>query len=311
MNLATKSQNPDFIPFDGFAEDIPESVEGPVTQKPSRFEKRTPTDRAETLYSEDCPKCRGTGWISAYSFREAGRCFKCDGKGVLTFKTPKAVRDANKLKAADRKERQLAANLAAVEALHPTLKEWWTNTTFNFAIDLREKAKAYGSLTSGQLAAAIRCADKFKATNLEREAQKATAVAAAPVVDISPITSAFDRAKKRGLKNPKMHLLGNDERLVFSLAKESSVNAGSVYVKASGGDDAGVYLGKITGGKFLKSRDCSDVQAKAVEVACVDPENAAIAYGKTFGICSVCSRELSDPDSVARGIGPICADRFF
>jgi hypothetical protein len=41
-----------------------------------------------------------------------------------------------------------------------------------------------------------------------------------------------------------------------------------------------------------------------------DPEQAAVAYGKRFGQCSVCARELTNEDSINRGIGPICAERF-
>lgn len=33
----------------------------------------------------------------------------------------------------------------------------------------------------------------------------------------------------------------------------------------------------------------------------------AAALGLQFGACVVCGRELSDPDSVAMGIGPVCA----
>jgi hypothetical protein len=33
------------------------------------------------------------------------------------------------------------------------------------------------------------------------------------------------------------------------------------------------------------------------------------AIGREFGVCVVCGAELSDPASVARGIGPVCATR--
>lgn len=36
----------------------------------------------------------------------------------------------------------------------------------------------------------------------------------------------------------------------------------------------------------------------------------AIAYGKKFGRCAVCNRELTDEESIERGIGPVCADRM-
>jgi hypothetical protein len=35
-----------------------------------------------------------------------------------------------------------------------------------------------------------------------------------------------------------------------------------------------------------------------------------VAYGKKFGRCAVCMRELSDPESIERGIGPVCAERM-
>lgn len=37
---------------------------------------------------------------------------------------------------------------------------------------------------------------------------------------------------------------------------------------------------------------------------------AATAYGVATGLCCVCGIMLTDPASVARGIGPICAKRF-
>lgn len=78
--------------------------------------------------------------------------------------------------------------------------------------------------------------------------------------------------------------------------------AGALYVKESG-----TYLGKIMGGKFIASRDCNADQSARIVAAAADPERAAVAYGKLLGSCSCCGRELSDPESVARGIGPICA----
>ena len=33
-------------------------------------------------------------------------------------------------------------------------------------------------------------------------------------------------------------------------------------------------------------------------------------YGKLYGVCCVCSRDLTDEHSIAAGIGPICAKKF-
>ena len=36
----------------------------------------------------------------------------------------------------------------------------------------------------------------------------------------------------------------------------------------------------------------------------------ASEFGKTTGTCMMCGRELTNPESISRGIGPICASRF-
>lgn len=41
-----------------------------------------------------------------------------------------------------------------------------------------------------------------------------------------------------------------------------------------------------------------------------DPKEAAMAYGRELGVCGVCNRTLTNADSIAQGIGPVCASRF-
>ena len=36
----------------------------------------------------------------------------------------------------------------------------------------------------------------------------------------------------------------------------------------------------------------------------------AKAFGQQFGSCCVCARTLTNPDSIAAGIGPICREKF-
>lgn len=55
-----------------------------------------------------------------------------------------------------------AQNLAEFEANHPNIAAWWNGSKFQFAIDMRQKVMRWGSLTAGQLAASIRCANKFE-----------------------------------------------------------------------------------------------------------------------------------------------------
>lgn len=41
-----------------------------------------------------------------------------------------------------------------------------------------------------------------------------------------------------------------------------------------------------------------------------DVKAAAIRYGKELGVCSVCGRTLTNPESIAAGIGPVCEGRL-
>jgi hypothetical protein len=75
-------------------------------------------------------------------------------------------------------------------------------------------------------------------------------------------------------------------------------------------------VGKIEGGKLtifaarLANTLAVDVLLRLLLVIEHDPEAAAVQHGKLSGRCSVCSRDLTDPESIARGIGPVCAEKF-
>ena len=75
-------------------------------------------------------------------------------------------------------------------------------------------------------------------------------------------------------------------------------------------DADGRKLGHVADGKFKRRFACTDADEAAVLKACADPEAAAVAYGKAWSRCGVCNRTLTDDASIARGIGPICAERF-
>lgn len=297
--------------------DMPEDDLGPTINPadipPSKWDQKkvddAPTDRAEKLYVEPCKKCKGTGIYNLPS-QYGARCFQCDGKKVLTFKTSPEARAKAKAGALARKAKKaekLAVAFAEFEAANPVVAAWWTGSTFGFAIDMRNRMLNTGELTKGQLDAVIRCAEKFNAAKLERQAKAAAVVAAAPVVNVEHVSTAFAKATAAGIKRPKLRLYSGEKVFTFSKAPDNGKNVGAIYVK--GEED--LYLGKVLGGKFLKSYDCTPEMEIEVLKVLADPAQAAIAYGKEFGSCSVCGRELSDPISVSKGIGPICEGRFF
>lgn len=183
--------------------------------------------------------------------------------------------------------------------IHPAEWKFLTeNTSHIFACSLRSSVSRYGGLTDRQMVALRNCMDAAESS----AAKQTERLAAAPAINISKIEAVFSIALKKGIRRPRLRL-GPD--LTFSPASATGINPGAIYVKSSS-----VYLGKIIGGKFLRSRDCPDELVNEILDATANPEETAIAYGKRFGRCSICCRVLSNKESIDRGIGPICAASF-
>lgn len=73
--------------------------------------------------------------------------------------------------------------------------------------------------------------------------------------------------------------------------------AGYVFVKVQASDDL----------HPIKNRQARD---KILELIAADPAAASLAYGRELGHCGVCGRTLTHPESIDRGIGPICAEKM-
>lgn len=51
-------------------------------------------------------------------------------------------------------------------------------------------------------------------------------------------------------------------------------------------------------------------RARVLKAIAQDVKAAAIRYGRELGVCSQCGRSLTNPDSIAAGIGPVCLARL-
>lgn len=102
---------------------------------------------------------------------------------------------------------------------------------------------------------------------------------------------------------------------LLEIPKEApvAVEAG-VYVLANG-NLARVYFGQQSGGMLLKEVVDGELvyQGKADRFL-AGSRKATVEevgnWGRTTGTCLVCSRKLDDPESVDRGIGPVCYSRM-
>jgi hypothetical protein len=307
--------NQDFNDDIGFGETdgLDEILSAPARTAPVAAPEEKP-------YFDRCYKCSGTGMT------RWGTCFACQGKGGKSFKTPHAVRGAAKMQAEERKDRTRASNVETFKINHPAEWAWiqsrvtWELTKAqggqDFGQSLRAAVVKHGDLSEKQIAA-IR-------TNMVRMAERAEARAAAPAptIDISRIEQAFAKAAESGLGKLRLRLAttkfetklvdGKQEQIevldhdyLFYPAKPTGRNPGGIYVK-----EDGEYLGKVTEGRFRCVATCGDVRRDQIVQVASDPAQAASAHGRVLGECSICGRELSAAESVARSMGPICASRY-
>jgi hypothetical protein len=279
---------PDFFPQ---SDELDELLAAPAT------EARPLPLIAPPLFTETCAACRGSGRFISWSGRTVGACFKCKGSGKRRFKKSAEDRSKAREAAAERKIRTAADNLAAFAEAHPDIAAWWTDSTFEFAVSLREAARKFGHLTDNQLSAARRCIEKLAAAQASAQDRRDNA----PTIDLGKVGLALSTAVTNGLRHPKLRL----DKFTFSLAPATGKNAGAVYVKT--GEQ---YLGKLAEGRFFGTRECdSETESKLLSTV-ADPFAAAVAHGKLTGNCSCCGRDLTNEASVALGIGPICRGKF-
>ena len=163
-----------------------------------------------------------------------------------------------------------------------------------FASSLVRQYDSKGDLSVPQWQAAEKMFAKM-------DANKARKDALTTKVDVSKVETLFATAKANGLKRPQFRADG----ITMSLAGPRSRNAGAIYVKQSG-----AYMGKIMGGVFSPSRDADQTVADTIAKVAADPLGSAVQYGRDTGICACCGRTLTDPQSIAAGIGPICQTKW-
>lgn len=256
-------------------------------------------------FTERCPKCHGTGQFKSWTGRVFGSCFACKGKGSQSFKTSPEKRADGRETYAQQKEQRLQAFAKA----QPEAFAWITREAprFEFAANMLDAVRTYGELTERQLAAVTKCATRAQTPAAPATPSRATAI------DCFKIADAFAAASMAGLKKPKLIVGGYR----FSLAPVTGKNAGAIYVttKAATVPDAfgGVsrqYLGKITDGQLFPVRDTTAEQIAEIVAIAADPANAAKAHGLRTGQCSCCGLPLTNAESIALGIGPICRDKY-
>ena len=197
-----------------------------------------------------------------------------------------AAQQKARLMAPENKTKFNEANPGLIDALRE-LTSW-----NSFAASLVEQFDDRGSLSEKQTGAAVAMLMKVKANKANR--------AEAPTVDLSNVVAMFNKAHE-AIKTPKFRF----EDLVISRAPDTGANAGALYVKVDG-----EYAGKVKEGKWFGLRSAPQETLSKLQQIAESPLDSAVAYGRKTGNCAMCGRDLTKHESIDRGIGPICAERF-
>ena len=70
------------------------------------------------------------------------------------------------------------------------------------------------------------------------------------------------------------------------------------------------FCGEIRGNEFIPTTKCPGIIKVQIRVFAEAPVEFLELFGKLTGSCCICGRTLTNEESVIRGIGPICAQRF-
>ena len=261
---------------------------------------------AAESFTEVCPKCRGTGKFVGYTGRVFGDCFTCKGAGKRSYKTAPEVRAQARQRTATAKAAVVADHQAELAWLAETLarRDRLPEGYATMLGEFQSRLLAGHELSEKQMAVIAKGMERSAQWAAER-AQKASA--AGLDLDVAPIRNVLQSRRK------VMVAL-----FTFSLAPDHGSNPGAIYVK-----DNGQYVGKIAAGAstFRPGRDFDQSRLPALREAMANPAEAVKADAArrakllledpTMSIpCGCCGLTLTNPESIARGIGPICAGKW-
>lgn len=309
----------DAVAIPGFVEDCPKC-------------RGTGTYFGRSRHGHKCFKCKGTGKLQFKTSPEARQ---------------RSRKSAQKSKA-NRAEASLQTWLAWLEQPEQeVINEWLVNGVASrntFAMSLYEGGRKYGHLTDGQIAAVYKAVARdadsaagFEAWCAEREGvlEWLTAEVAAGNEFAGSLLTAGKRygALTDGQLNAVMNNI--EEGKTTSDAESAldlSVLVKGYYAVPDGDtrlkvairrpgknsrwfgwtfvDDGAAYGSRKTYGKQAPEGTYAGSIQDQLRAIIADPMGAMIEYGKLTGTCGKCGRILEDEESVAAGIGPICARKM-
>ena len=136
----------------------------------------------------------------------------------------------------------------------------------------------------------------------------------------NPVVALMGRIIASGNDHPKVRLSFADKPLALTVAGARSRNPGAVNLTDGKGYADSTFYGRITvAGEFQPAAAAKALPAAAKaelwtmlqRMKAGEAEAVFAEFGHAFGQCCICGRELTNAESVAIGIGPICRERAF
>lgn len=292
-----------------------------------------------TLYKEDCKKCGGSGF-----WRQGYKCFACKGKGTMEFKTSSATRASSRKSSAKRAKKNVADMLDTWQRYlksHVAVAEWLGCNVSEFAVSLSTAGAKYGSLTKGQEQAVYKSIatdedglETFRANtpkhildwlDANRASEEFAASLYAAGIRYGSLTDNQMACVERSVKTAVTAADPDDQidlselptgyyavpdgdtrlKIAIRRPRKNSNWFGWIFV-----DDGAEYGARKNYGRQGPDALYTGQIRDELRAVLADPLVALKAYGILTGSCGVCGRKLEDEESVALGIGPICAGKL-
>lgn len=148
-----------------------------------------------------------------------------------------------------------------------------------------------------------RTGDCFACEGSGQAARKAPQRAQAPAAAPAASSSGLDLS---ALPEGRYAVPSGGTRLKVKIDKPADGKwAGFIFVKDAAEYGQGRRYGTQSPGRPYRGQ----IELE-LSLILANPGEAMRAYGRLVGKCGACGRHLEDEESVARGIGPICAERL-
>lgn len=164
----------------------------------------------------------------------------------------------------------------------------------SFAKSMLDGFRRYGRFTPKQVPYVVKM--------IRRAADRKSAPAAKPTIS--------DAISLEALQSGRYAV--EQRRYRVSRPKQDSKWVGFVFVDDGSEYGRGEKYGRQAPGAKFANISCRNAELVSRDLRAIlaDPRAAMAHYGHITGSCGVCGRTLEDPESVERGIGPVCAEKF-